>query len=58
MGSRASLSSVQTIWACEAPRPSIWSRNRSGTCWMAASVSPVTMGAAMMNWASTMAAGV
>ena len=58
MGSRASLISVHTSWAREAPRARSCRRKRSGTCWMAASVRPVTMGAAMTSWARIMAVGV
>jgi hypothetical protein len=58
IGRRASLSSTQSIWAREAPRPSICSRKVSGTCCTAARVSPVTMGAAITNWPVTIADGV
>ena len=58
IGSRASRSSTQTICAREAPSPSICRRNARGTCCTAASVRPVTIGAAITDWASTIAAGV
>ena len=58
IGSRASLSNTHSICACEAPSPSICSRNASGTCCTAARESPVTIGAAITNWPATIADGV
>ena len=58
MGSRASRSTTPTICVREAPSPRSWSRNFSGTFCTAASVMPMTIGAAITAWASTMAAGV
>ena len=58
IGSRASHSTTPTICGREAPSPSICSRNFSGTFCTAASVMPMTMGAAITAWASTIAAGV
>ena len=56
--SRASRTSTHRSWPREAPSACIWRRNRSGICWTAASVRPTTSGAAITNWASTMAEGV
>jgi hypothetical protein len=58
MGKRASFKSVHTIWGREAPRARSCRRNLSGICWTAASVSPMTMGAAITSWAMIIAVGV
>jgi hypothetical protein len=56
--SRACRTSTQRSWTREAPRACIWRRKRSGICWTAASVRPITSGTARRNWARTMAVGV
>ena len=57
-GNRASFSTHHTICGREAPRPRSWSRNAGGTFCTAASVMPVTIGAAITACASTIAVGV
>ena len=42
----------------EAPSARSWRRSRGSSCWSAAADSAVTIGTAMVHWASTIAAGV